>query len=427
MCMQSKYLGIYQVCKRILSLLILCLLVSNIHAQTKEEQLRKLRDELKDQNQRIDFLNDQHNDAKNKQLEELNREKVQKERELRQTQEEVNRSKMEAAQSMQQAAVKTREAQLSKDALQQTSKELVHSQEEVQQSMIAMQRQQDSIRLLNQEQSLKDLDLKNQKLVNEQQQQTNKLFLAGIALVSVVLLGMIALYFVNRRKNKELAEKNRVIEQEKQRSEELLLNILPEDVVEELKSQGKTNAKSYQMATVLFADIKDFTSISETLSPEDLVSSLEVYFEAFDRIIEKHNVEKIKTIGDAYVCVGGVPVANENNPEDVINTGIEFQKVVLSLKRERELKGLPCFDVRIGIHAGPLVAGVVGIKKFAYDIWGDTVNMAARMQQYGEPYQVNISEDTYQIVKNKFACIYRGKVEVKGKGMTDMYFVDRLL
>jgi class 3 adenylate cyclase len=271
------------------------------------------------------------------------------------------------------------------------------------------------------------MEINNQKLKNDKQAQANQLYLAVLALVSVILVGFSFLLFYNRRKNQQLAEKNKLIEEEKKKSEELLLNILPQDVVDELKSQGKTNAKSYQMASVLFADIKDFTRISESMSPEDLVSSLDAYFEAFDRIVEGSKVEKIKTIGDAYVCVGGVPVANENNPEEVVRMGLEFQRAVLRLKEEREKTGSQCFDVRIGVHTGPLVAGVIGIKKFGYDIWGDTVNMAARMQQYGEPYKVNISQDTYAIVKDKFACIHRGKMEIKGKGLIDLYFVDREL
>jgi len=248
-----------------------------------------------------------------------------------------------------------------------------------------------------------------------------------LAMVSVILVGVGLLYFINRRKNKELAEKNKLIEEERKKSEELLLNILPQDVVNELKLQGKTSAKSYSLATVLFADIKDFTMICETLSPDDLVSSLDAYFETFDQIIGGSGVEKIKTIGDAYVCVGGVPVNNKTNPEDVVLLGLQFQKAVLRLKEEREKAGLQCFDVRIGIHTGPVVAGVVGIKKFAYDIWGDTVNVAARLQQHGEPNQINISQDTYDIIKSRFSCSYRGKLEVKGKGDIDMYFVDKQL
>jgi len=388
--------------------------------QSKEDQLKKLKDDLQQQQQQIQFIQEQHDNAKKQQLEDLSKQKQQTEQELIKSQQEINQSKEQIKKSQQDLANKSKEAQ-------QSEQELAKSQEEMQQANIIVQHQQDSIKHLTDEQTLKDLELNNQKLANEKQAQANQLYLAVLALVSVILVGFVFLLLYNRRKSKELAEKNRVIHEEKKKSEELLLNILPQDIVDELKAQGKTNARSYQMATVLFADIKDFTKISETLSPEDLVSSLDSYFEAFDKIIEDSKVEKIKTIGDAYVCVGGVPVVNENNPTEVVRLGLEFQKAVLKLKTERERTGKQCFDVRIGIHTGPLVAGVVGIKKFAYDIWGDTVNMAARMQQHGEPYQINISRDTYNIIKDKFACIYRGKVEIKGKSQIDMYFVDREL
>ena len=381
--------------------------------QSKEDQLRKLKEDLQLQQQQIQFIQDQHDNAKKKQLEDLVRQKRQTEQALYQSQEQINRSQQELAS-------KSKEAQLSEA-------ELAKSQKEVEKRNILLQHQQDSIKHLKDQQALVDMELSNQKLANEKQAQTSQLYLLGLSLGAVILIGISYLLYYNRQKNKELAEKNRVIEEERKRSDELLLNILPQDIIDELRSQGKTNAKSYQMASVLFADIKDFTKISETMSPEELVSSLDSYFEAFDKIVEGSKVEKIKTIGDAYVCVGGVPIANENNPEEVVRLALGFQKAVLRLKAEREAAGRQCFDFRIGIHTGPLVAGVVGIKKFAYDIWGDTVNMAARMQQQGEPYQINISEDTYHIIKHKFSCSYRGRISVQGKGDIAMYFVDREL
>ncbi len=417
---------------RVLRLLSLALGLSLLlpamaHAQDKAEQLKKIKEDLKKQQQEIEFIQEQHETMKNKQYDQLSKEKQkadqerqQKEEELQRSLQEINKSKDQIKQAQDELAKKSAEAQLSQQELEQRQKEINRARE-------ALQHQEDSIRLLTQEKELQDLELNNQRLANQQQQQQNTIYLAFLALGAVVLAGVIVLYLINRKKNKQLAEKNKVIEEEKHRSEELLLNILPQDLVNELKTQGKTNPKSYPMATVLFADIKDFTKISETLTPEELVSSLAEYFEAFDKIIDHSNVEKIKTIGDAYVCVGGVPVENAMNPSEVVRIGLQFQAAVLRLKEEREKKGQQCFDVRIGIHTGPLVAGVVGIRKFAYDIWGDTVNMAARMQQFGEPYQINISKDTYDIIKEKFVCIYRGKVEIKGKGEVDMYFVDKEL
>ena len=389
-----------------------------VSAQTKEEQMRQLKEDLKQQQEQINFIQQSHDDAKKKQLDELNREKKLKEEELARTQAEANQSKEQAKRSQQELEVKSKEAQ-------ESQKELVKSQEEIVKTNEMLQHQNDSLNLLKKEQDLKDLELNNQILKNDHQRQAGELLLALLGLALAVLVGVALLYRTNRRKNRELAVKNNLIEDERKKYEQLLLNILPQEVVDELKTEGKKYARSYHMATVLFADIKDFTRISEKLSPEELVTSLDAYFEAFDGIIAGSRVEKIKTIGDAYVCVGGVPTANESNPVEVVRLGLEFQKAVMRLKHEREKEGKQCFDMRIGIHTGPLVAGVVGIKKFAYDIWGDTVNMASRLQQYGEPYQINISQDTYEIIKGKFSCTYRGKIDVKGKGVMDMYFVDR--
>jgi class 3 adenylate cyclase len=240
-----------------------------------------------------------------------------------------------------------------------------------------------------------------------------------------VVLG--ALLLTRQRALKELADKNKIIQEEKRRSDELLLNILPEEVMLELKARGKTQARNYSKATVLFADIKDFTTISEQLSPDDLIEGLDAYFEKFDKVIEKYDIEKIKTIGDAYVCAGGVPTKSEGNPHLVVQAAIDCLAEIQKLRKARIAAGKIPFEFRIGIHTGQLVAGVIGIRKFAYDIWGDTVNMAARMQQAGEPNKINISGATYELVKDKFACIYRGKIEAKNKGEIDMYFVEKAI
>lgn len=223
---------------------------------------------------------------------------------------------------------------------------------------------------------------------------------------------------------KEAELQSEVIAQERDNSNELLLNILPQEVVEELKQTGKTTARNYDLVTVMFADMKNFTSIVESISPEDLVSGIAAYFEAFDSILGKYDVEKIKTVGDAYICASGLPNVNSNNPTVMVDLALEMAEAVEKLKRERTGSGKIAFDVRFGIHSGPCVAGVVGVKKFAYDIWGDTVNTAARMQQHGEGGKVNISGTTYDLVKHRFNCTFRGHIEVKNKGQMLMYFVD---
>lgn len=229
---------------------------------------------------------------------------------------------------------------------------------------------------------------------------------------------------LERVKNAELTKAYNSLDIEKKRSEDLLLNILPVEISEELKQFGKTKARSFEMASVLFADIKGFTTISEQLSATEIVSGIDEYFELFDTLMDKYNIEKIKTIGDAYLCVCGIPVPVEDHAIYLILAAKEFIEGVKKIRKSRMKRKLHSFDFRIGIHSGPLVAGVVGSKKFAYDIWGDTVNTASRMEQNSEANRINISEATYQLIKNKFNCIYRGEIEAKNKGKLRMYFVE---
>jgi len=215
----------------------------------------------------------------------------------------------------------------------------------------------------------------------------------------------------------EIALRNKMIEEEKRKSEALLLNILPEETAMELLSKGSTQSRKYDMVTVMFTDFVGFTQITETLKAEDLVLNVDKYFRVFDDITLKHGVEKIKTIGDAYMCAGGLPAANSTNPTDVLNAAIEMMQYI------EEDHG-QIFKIRIGMHTGPVIAGVVGKHKFQYDIWGDAVNVAARMEQNSLPGRINISGATYDFVKDHFDCEYRGKIEAKHKGEMEMYFVN---
>jgi class 3 adenylate cyclase len=241
-----------------------------------------------------------------------------------------------------------------------------------------------------------------------------------------VILFLIVNYFKseNTRQEKLLERRNISLSDEKQKSENLLMNILPYEIAEELKHTGSAKSRSFNSVTVMFTDFRNFTYAAETLHPEKLVSEINHYFSMFDVIISKYNIEKIKTIGDSYMCAGGLPEENNSNAHDVILAALEIQKFMHEKKTERENSGEPFFECRLGIHTGHVVAGIVGIKKFAYDIWGDTVNIASRMEQKGEVGKVNISGNTYQLVKNHFRCKYRGKIPVKNKGEIDMYFVD---
>jgi adenylate cyclase len=274
-----------------------------------------------------------------------------------------------------------------------------------------LDKKQGQINLLEKDKALQELDLQRQKLMR------NAIGITGI-LFLLLAAGIFNRYrYVRRTKQ--------IIENEKERSEKLLLNILPFETAEELKEKGSATPKQYDLVSVLFTDFKGFTNIAEKLTPQELVAELNRCFFEFDKIIDKYNLEKIKTIGDAYMCAGGIPAANTSNPVEIVKAGLEIKQFMENLKKEREAKGQDYWELRIGIHTGPVVTGVVGKNKFAYDIWGDAVNTASRMESSGIPGKVNISGTTYELVKNHFECSHRGKVQAKNKGEIDMYIVER--
>jgi histidine kinase len=227
--------------------------------------------------------------------------------------------------------------------------------------------------------------------------------------------------FYNELEHK-VEERTNELRIEKKKSDDLLLNILPEDIANELKQTGNTKPRSYEEATVMFTDFENFTSKSEKLSPEELVAIIDTCFKKFDEIISKYNIEKIKTIGDAYLCVSGLPDKKDHSAINVVKAAIEIIDFIHSFRQNANENSY--FDIRIGVHTGPLVAGVVGDKKFAFDIWGDTVNTASRMEQNSEANKINISQSTYELVKETFRCTFRGKRAAKNKGMIEMYFVE---
>ncbi|MCD6011043.1 MAG: hypothetical protein K0Q79_905 [Flavipsychrobacter sp.] len=218
-----------------------------------------------------------------------------------------------------------------------------------------------------------------------------------------------------------MVRNNKLLSKEKQKSEELLLNILPSEVAEELKTTGSTAAKHFDNVTVMFTDFVNFTSAGEKMGAQELIDELHTCFKAFDEITAKYNIEKIKTIGDAYLAAAGLPVKDTLHAEHIVRAALEIRDFMDMRYAENSNK---TFKVRIGIHSGSVVAGIVGVKKFAYDIWGDTVNTAARMEQNSEPGRVNISQTTYDLVKGKFNCEYRGEIDAKNKGKLAMYFVN---
>ena len=235
---------------------------------------------------------------------------------------------------------------------------------------------------------------------------------AGLALLMV---GITAWSYFQKRKD------NKRIEQEKQKSDELLLNILPFEVAEELKANGKTVAKNYDEVSVLFTDFVGFTANSERIGVQDLLTELNICFTEFDNIMGRYGLEKIKTIGDAYLAVSGLPMKDENHADNAINAAIDILKFIQKRKHDNP----NTLDIRIGIHSGNVIAGIIGVKKFAYDIWGDTVNTAARMEQASETGRINVSDETFQLAKHHFSFEPRGSVQVKGKGEIKMYFVNK--
>ncbi|MFO7997824.1 MAG: adenylate/guanylate cyclase domain-containing protein [Bacteroidales bacterium] len=232
------------------------------------------------------------------------------------------------------------------------------------------------------------------------------------------------------RKGKELSEsvsrQQKILEEERKKANSLLMNIFPEKIAAELLAYGSVRARFYNNVSVLFADIENFSNRSSTYSPVELVGKLDDYFGAFDDIIEGFGLEKIKTIGDCYMCAGGLPEEDALNPYKVVMAGLWIQRAVDRLATEAVRKGRVPFQMRLGIHTGEVVAGVVGKKKFAYDIWGKAANLASLMVQSGEIRKVNISRDTYNAISDVFHCTFRGKILTKNKTVMSMYFVDRL-
>ncbi len=276
------------------------------------------------------------------------------------------------------------------------------------------------------------------------------LFYILFGIIAILLIAMVVFYFIARTRRKQrdkmvllneeinqqneeitaqrdaIEDKNKLIQIEREKSDELLLNILPLKIADELKTYGKAKMRNYGTVSILFTDFKGFTELAATMSPDKLMEELNDCFTAFDEIIAKHQLEKIKTIGDAYMCAGGIPEANATNPIDSVLAGLEMQRFMIRRRQEKLAQGDDYWQCRLGINTGEIRAGVIGTSKFAYDIWGDPVNIASRMESGGEINRVNISEQTYESVKDFFVCVPRGKVEVKNGLVLGMFFVERI-
>jgi class 3 adenylate cyclase len=269
------------------------------------------------------------------------------------------------------------------------------------------------IKILTAEKTVAAQELRRQKIVRNA-------FLVGFALV-LTLIGVLYRDYRNKIKT------NKLLDQRKAEIETLLLNILPFEVAAELQKTGKSNPRYYESTTVMFTDFVGFSRIAETLTPQQITAELNEFFTEMDEIIEKYGIEKIKTIGDSYMCAGGIPTPNTTHPIDVVRAGLDIVAYLKKKNKAREEAGLAQWEIRIGLNTGSLVAGVVGKKKYAYDIWGSAVNIASRMESNGSPGMLNISASTYELIKDKFECEYRGKIYAKNVGEIDMYFVKREL
>lgn len=225
---------------------------------------------------------------------------------------------------------------------------------------------------------------------------------------------------------KRIDEERGRAEQARAESDLLLTNILPRETATELKMEGKVQPKSYNSVSVLFTDFVGFTKFSQSLTADRLVQELDGCFSQFDEIVRRQNLEKLKTIGDSYMCAGGLPRSNHTHAVDVCLAALEILSFCMQTTALKASQDEEFWKIRIGIHSGPVTAGVIGNTKFAYDIWGDTVNTASRMESYGVADRINLSTDTYEKVKDFFTCEYRGSINVKGKGEMEMYFLDRI-
>ncbi|WP_417941106.1 adenylate/guanylate cyclase domain-containing protein [Flavobacterium sp. RS13.1] len=261
------------------------------------------------------------------------------------------------------------------------------------------------------------LELRHKEEVQKKEKQKN------LIIISLCFILLITVALWNRlnyvRKSRE------ALKIEKDRSEKLLLNILPEEIAEELKEKGFVNARDFNLVSILFTDFKSFTQTAEKMSPQDLVEEINVCFKAFDLISEKYDIEKIKTIGDSYMAAGGIPNPDQDSLKNIVLAGLEMQEFMIERKNQNSATNKPAFEMRLGIHAGPIVAGIVGVKKFQYDVWGDTVNTASRIESNGMAGKVNISDSLYNLIKQEkcFQFEYRGNIYAKGKGEIKMYFV----
>ena len=274
-----------------------------------------------------------------------------------------------------------------------------------------LEKKQNEINLLTKDKDLQIAQTQKQKFAKNA-------FMIGLFLTFIIAILIFRSY-------REKVKTHILVDKQKNEIEHLLLNVLPKEVAKELQLTGRATPRHYKSVAVMFTDFRGFTLLTDHMSPDELVAELDACFNVFDEIIKKHNLEKIKTIGDSYMCAGGIPVEDEMHVLKIVRAGLEIQQYISNNNKQRIEKGLEPWYLRIGIHVGPVVAGVVGKMKYAYDIWGSTVNIASRMESNGEPGKVNISSATYELIKDYYECSHRGKISAKNIGEIDMYFIEQ--
>lgn len=270
-----------------------------------------------------------------------------------------------------------------------------------------------------------DLQIAQKQLEVNRLNESKKNQKIGIIAIAIALVLIIIFAIGLYKRNRYIEKTSKIIEKERNLSDKLLLNILPEQTALELKEEGKVVAKKFDSVSVMFTDFKDFTKHSEGLSPEELVKTVDFYYSKFDEIIKSYDLEKIKTIGDAYMAAGGLPYPTDDHTSKLVKAALDIAQFVENVRHDNP-NNEQRFEIRIGINTGPVVAGVVGTNKFAYDIWGDTVNIASRMESNSESGKVNISDNSFKLIKNEYNCTYRGEIDTKNRGKMKMYFVEEL-
>ncbi len=405
--------------------------------ESEEILLKAEQDRLLAERKQLELENEAERQKREREREEERLENEKRQAELLASEAELKAANLESEAQQQQLALATQKLETERRA-----RELEEAQRAQEMQRLELKAAQDSERLKQQELEASQKEQESQALVLDQQRKISDLnrriaIIGGI--VAALIIGSVFWFLmVSRRKNKQLSRQNDEIENqrlqlqknrdliasEQEKSENLLLNILPAPIAAELKEKGYATPKTYQNVTVMFTDFAGFTRVSLAMDADELINELNTCFKAFDEIIERYGIQPIKTIGDSYMCAGGVPLEGSVSPSNMVAAALEIMEYMMKRQALKQEEGKDYWRTRIGIHTGAVVAGVVGKKKFAYDIWGDAVNTASRMESAAELDTVNISQTTFEKINSDYDCTFRGEFEIKNRGTMKMYRVN---